>query len=285
MNLLGGTIKGGSYTSADGAELVFTTSGGTLDGVTANANLDLSNGGGTNATIVDGLTLNGVAYLGSSSTSVYNYARLYFSTTETLGGSGSIVFSSGYGSGSNAIYLTNGGTTLTIGPGITIHGANGTISYYYSNNVLVNQGTIAADTSGGTVSVNVSTLTNQGTMSASNSGILTLGGTWSNTGTISESSATVNLGGLFTPAGLGTFNRSGGTVNLTGTLDSTGTTLALNAGTGSWNLSGGTLKGGSYTASGGAELVFTPSGGTLDGVTANSALDLSQGSGTNVTIV
>ena len=36
-------------------------------------------------------------------------------------------------------------------------------------------------------------------------------------------------------------------MNLTGTLDNTGTTLALDATTGSWNLAGGTLKGGTLT--------------------------------------
>ena len=63
-------------------------------------------------------------------------------------------------------------------------------------------------------------------------------------------------------------------MNLVGTLDNTGTTLALNATTGSWNLVGGTLKGGTLSESGGAELVFTSSGGTLDGVTTESDLDL-----------
>ena len=84
----------------------------------------------------------------------------------------------------------------------------------------------------------------------------------------------MNLGGSFTAADLVGFQRTGGIVNLTGTLDDTGAGLSLDATTGSWNLVGGTLKNGTYTASGGAELVFTPSGGTLDGVTANSDLDL-----------
>ena len=91
----------------------------------------------------------------------------------------------------------------------------------------------------------------------------------------------MDLGGLFTLAGLGTFNRTGGTVNLMGTLDNTGTTLALDATTGSWNLAGGTLKGGTLSESGGAELVFTTSGGTLDGVTAASDLDLASNNGAN----
>jgi RHS repeat-associated protein len=99
-------------------------------------------------------------------------------------------------------------------------------------------------------------------------------GRWTNAGTITATNSTVNLGGLFPLAGLGTFNPNGATVNLTGTLDNTGTTLVLNAATGSWNLVGGTLLGGTLSESGGAELVFTSSGGTLDGVTTGSNLDL-----------
>ena len=77
------------------------------------------------------------------------------------------------------------------------------------------------------------------------------------------------------------------TIALQGTL--TGG-LALSAATGSWVLEWGDIDGGTYTASGGAELVFTRDGGTLDGVTAASDLDLNRyGTGgsnyTAVTIV
>ena len=122
--------------------------------------------------------------------------------------------------------------------------------------------------------------TNQSTIAATGAA-LNLGDPWSNStnrwnnaGTITVADCTVNLGGTFTLAGLGVFNHSAATVNLTGTLDDTGTTLALNAATGSWNLSGGTLLHGALSESGGAELVFTSSGGTLDGVTTSGNLDL-----------
>ena len=42
------------------------------------------------------------------------------------------------------------------------------------------------------------------------------GTNWVNTQTLSLVSGTLNLGGTFTTAGLGTFNRTGGTVNLVG---------------------------------------------------------------------
>ena len=77
---------------------------------------------------------------------------MYFDSTETLGGTGTVVFGK---SGSNFL-----GTyypydircdTLTIGPGITVRGSNGTIGdgYWCTGSTIVNQGTIAADDSGG----------------------------------------------------------------------------------------------------------------------------------------
>src|SRR5262249_41024766 len=90
---------------------------------------------------------------------------------------------------------------------------------------------------------------------------------WSNTGLITETNATLNLGATFTIANLGNYNRSGGTINLVGTLTNTGSTLTLDATHGSWNLAGGTIQGGTISATGGAELIATSSGGTLSGVT------------------
>src|SRR5262249_20568619 len=76
-SLLGGTFKGGTLAESAGAQLVLTSSGGTLDGVTVNGNLDLtSNYSG--AGVVNGLTLNGTATLGY-------FARLVFYGTQTLG--------------------------------------------------------------------------------------------------------------------------------------------------------------------------------------------------------
>jgi hypothetical protein len=507
-DLAGGTLKGGTYSATGGAALVFTASGGTLDGVTAAGDLNLTGADNPSATVIDGLTLSGVTVrLGNAAGSTA--ATLYFRGTQTLGGTGTVLFGK---NGSNTVYDTGFGDTLTLGSGITLRGSSGTLYSPYSTNVIVNQGTISADDSGGaagayaydnnfsggsagntadaidtsavtspapqavyqtyrtgdftytltgltagasytlrldfadptstatgqrvfnvtvngatvlssfdifaaagakdkavaeslavtadatgqiavafayvsgsysplvngialtdsgaalvtaincgelaggTLTVNTAgTFQNPGTLAVSNgealsvSGFngnvgtatisgsgssLTLGGSgytidkgltatagqtlalngawtnaaastisatgatldlgdqnanstnvWTNAGTISATGTTVNLGGAFTQSGLGTFSRSGGTVNLVGTLDGTGAGLALTAATGSWNLAGGKLKGGTYTATGGAELVFTTSGGTLDTVTAAGDLDLSQGPGVVATVV
>ncbi len=128
------------------------------------------------------------------------------------------------------------------------------------------------------ITIDPTTFTNQGTVSVSNGENLSIQGAWSNAsgasitatdatlslgdqyasstnawsnaGTITANNATVNLGGAITQNSLGTFNRTIGTVNLVGTLDDTGSTLALNAATGSWSLAGGTIKNGSYSARG-----------------------------------
>ncbi len=122
-----------------------------------------------------------------------------FSGTQTLSGSGEVVFND---ADVNALLMLNDEMTLTIGAGITLRG--GSSSYYgssigYSNYwggassyTLINQGTISADAAGRTLQVNYGTLTNQGTLEAIDGGTLYInsaitnysdgtltGGTWS----------------------------------------------------------------------------------------------------------
>jgi len=275
--LSGGTIQGATVAESGGSELVLL-SGGTLNNVTVSAGtvLDATQQWDAQITILNGLTLNGTLEVGGADGSTFAY--FLFNGTQMLGGTGSVVFGNYY----YYYYYTNGlyaqgdnganPATLTVGSGITIDGGNGDVSGYYSGDAIVNQGTIDADVAGGTIYVanNGSGLSNSGTLEAT-AGTLNVGGgstPWSNGGNLIVSGTGVlDLGGVFTQAGLGTFTRTGGTVNLTGTL--TGN-LALSSATGSWNLAGGTIAGGTVTATGGAELVLTGSGGTLDGVTIGS---------------
>ena len=288
-NLVGGTVLGGTLSELGGAELLFTPSGGTLNGVTVGGNMDLASKSST-VYIVGGLTLNNATvYLGNATGNTYG--DLCFEGTQTLGGTGTVLLGA---SGSNFLGISKGYSdsttyTLTIGSGITIRGSSGTIGegswYSYPDDAIVNQGTIAADGSGGlaggTIIINSATFTNQGGLQTGNSEILNLGGMWSSTGALTVSgNGTLNLGGTFTTADVATFSDSGGTVNLTGTLNNTGATLALNAATSSWNLVGGTILGGTLSESGGAELLFTSSGGTLNGVTVAGNMDLATKSST-----
>ena len=274
--MAGGTLQSGTLTSVDGGKVVFTSSGGTLDGVIVNGDLDLING---SATVLNGLVLNGTAYLGNQ-TNNNSVGVLSFSGSQALGGNGTVVFGAYSDNRYNALRLDTGGAALTIGPGITVRGKNGTIGYAYlyggpQNVGVTNQGAILADVNGGTINIQAQPFSNQGTVQALNGGSLSianiadaagllisgggtlgfngtwrntgavtvngstfnLSGTWTNAGAINFTNSTINLGGSFTLANLGTLNRSGGTVNLTGTLDAGGGSLALNAGMGSWVMS------------------------------------------------
>lgn len=157
LNVRGGTIRGGTVSGSDGARLVVPVphQDATLDGVTLNANLEVASN--AQATIVNGLTLNGVATLLGGGTPG---TGLNFSGTQALTGTGEVVFA---GPGSiNFIKPTSG--TLTIAPRITIRGAPGTIGD--PQLPLINQGTIAADTLGGTITIQASSFTNEGLLEA-----------------------------------------------------------------------------------------------------------------------
>ncbi|HET6878560.1 MAG TPA: Ig-like domain-containing protein [Pirellulales bacterium] len=281
-NLRGGTLKGGSYTSADGSQLLFGS--GTLDGVTLNSDITIP----SSVTVLDGLTLNAVIHLGTASLP----GTLSFSGAQELAGNGAIVLGS-----DDYNQVNSSGGTLTIDGGITIRGQAGTVT----GNVI-NEGTIAADTPGDSFGIEIvgtaPGIINQGTIRATNGSILYVAGAWTNstTGAItadastlwlgngtnawnnagsisSTNGSTVNLESTFTLANLGNFQRSGGTVNLYGTLNNTGTTLALNATTGSWQMgSGGTIIGGDYTSADGASLIISSNNGTLNGVTLDGDL-------------
>jgi RHS repeat-associated protein len=252
-----------------------TVISGTLDGVTVNGDLDVGNAyNSARVTVLNGLVLNGTLYLGHPSSQ--SWGSVAFAGSQTLSGNGTVVFGNQANS-YNTLRLLDGGTTLTLGLGITVRGQNGTIGYHSAfggpaNVGVVNQGTIAADVNGGTISVEAQPFTNQGLAQSFNGGTLILSGSWSNSGTLVVSNGTLNLSGSFTTAGLGAINRSNGTVMVSGTLENTGSTLALDAAAGSWVMNGGTLRGGVFNLSGGAQLIF--GSGTLDGVTVNGDLDV-----------
>jgi hypothetical protein len=101
--------------------------------------------------------------------------------------------------------------------------------------------------------------------------VLALNGDWTNAGTIRVTQGELDLRGAFTTAGVGRLDRNGGVVKIVGSLDNTGTTLALNANTGSWVLDSGTIHGGHITFADATALQFSTSLlGFLDGVTLDS---------------
>jgi hypothetical protein len=290
-NLDEGTIQNGTLSEADGAVLAFTSDGGGLTGMTVNGDLDFSQQLNAYTFVYGGLVLNGTMSLGKADGSTSGHVLFADSGTGvgSLTGNATVVFG-GAALGINGNFLENYSSLsstagrLTIGAGVTLRGKNGSVFGNNSNGGLLNQGTISADTLGGTINIDIidigpggGTFVNEGTLNVS-AGTLRLYGSIPGTGlgTINVSGGTLGLYGYITLAGLGTVNHSGGAVNLAGTLDLGGGTLALNAATGSWNLLGGTLQNGTLSESDGALLVFTSSGGVLTNVTVNGDMDLNQ---------
>lgn len=236
FTLSGGTLR--TATVAAGTTLIGTGSAtATLDGVTIDGNMTFT-GSSPRVSVQNGLTLNGTATLASSS----GYARLVFQGTQTLGGTGQVVFGS---NSQNALQVFTAGTTLTIGPNVTVRGQNGYIGYVLnpnggSENVhVVNQGTVRPDVSSTAgVIVRGQSFTNEGTIGAANGGKLTLNTiTGGNLGAVSLSGGTLETASFRTvnvPVTVGagstlTFDNNwsntstltvaaGGTVNLGGTM-------------------------------------------------------------------
>src|SRR5205085_11096840 len=113
--LAGGRIAGATINPTNGIAMI--VSSGTLDGVTVNGDLDLT-ANGANATVLNGLVLNGTARLGSQ-TNANTYGYVSFAGSQTLAGNGTVVFGQ---HGCNQLGVQNGGTTLTLGPGLVVRG-------------------------------------------------------------------------------------------------------------------------------------------------------------------
>ncbi|MFM9025812.1 MAG: CARDB domain-containing protein, partial [Planctomycetaceae bacterium] len=150
--LAGGTLRGGRLESAAGISLAvgssLTGNSSVLDGVTIAGAIDILAGTYAEARILNGLVLDGgTIRLGDRAGT--SRGTLSFTGTQTLAGTGTIVF--GSDSGNSLLVLGSGqsGETFTIAPGITIRGSNGFIEnpgWSPSKSVrIVNQGSIIAD--------------------------------------------------------------------------------------------------------------------------------------------
>jgi fibronectin-binding autotransporter adhesin len=153
-------------------------------------------------------------------------------------------------------------------------GASLNISSQGAGSRFRNEGKLVASSSGAANTINLNPpFTNAGTLIAGTGGI-------------------INLNGTFTRADLGTFSNTGGTINITGTVNNTSSSLDLDNTTGSVTLAAGTIMGGTVTATGTAHLrPNTSSSNILNAVTLGiNVLDLMPNSsrvqltgGTNLT--
>ncbi len=263
-----GTINGGTVTSN---ALLFSTSGGVLNGVTVSGNFGMPAYAYYYVTGTTTLTGGTETWNGSNTI----YAGAANATLDNLGVINSLggnIDSGGYTgyTFNNSGTITNGGSGST-----TLYVAN------YSGDIVTNTGTIEAVSTAGNYSTvalgwsgNSTTVTNAGLLEANgpNStidlGYNSVPFTFSNTGgTITATGGgTVVFYGAFTNAELaeGTINGSGGTLNLEGTVNITGSLAAPASGI--FTLYDGTINGGTVTSN---ALQFSSSGGVLNGVTVS----------------
>lgn len=252
LTLQGGTVLGGTIAPTNGAAFIIQS--GTLNGVTVDGVLDVGKSfNGALVMVTNGLTLNATALVGNSVNN--SYGSISFAGSQTLGGSGQVVF--GDNCCNNALWLSYPGTTLTIGGGITVHGQNGSLGSFSANPwsgpadvSVVNQGTLLADTANGTITVAAVPFTNLGRL-GSPAGTLVLGGTL---------------------PGLGMIQIGHGPLFLSGVLTNVGQILSLRGVTNTLTLQGGTIVGGAIAPTNGA--AFIVQNGTLDGVTVDGVLDV-----------
>ncbi|MFZ5493268.1 MAG: beta strand repeat-containing protein [Pseudomonadota bacterium] len=223
----GVTLSGDMNLSGAGSFRASNNGNNVLSGVTLNGTLDLASAVGIER-VAGGLTLNGAINIGAGSI-------LAPQGDQTIGGNGTIVFADA--DANNRLNVEAGTTTL--GSGITVRGGNGIIgnqSFIGGGATLVNQGVIAADVSGRTITVQTTGgTTNQNVMRADNGGTLLLQGS--------------------------------------GVDNSAGTLLATNGST--VRVNGITVTGGLLESSGSGRITATNSGSNfLNGTTLNGLLDL-----------
>ncbi|MDD4964293.1 MAG: filamentous hemagglutinin N-terminal domain-containing protein [Gallionella sp.] len=265
---LHGSILNSTLTSTDALPSLFSF-GGVLDGVTLGSNLSM--GGysivSNNLALANGVTLN----LGNS--------RLYFNTAgaQSISTSGAATINM---AGGGIFQQYNQAQTLTLGTGLTVNGW-GTIGESSNLSFVAGVLDVWTPTAGN------ASLVNNGVINANVAGqTLSLGkfGSFTNAGSINLSAGTLDLAGTVTTAGLGSFTRTTGTsVNLSGTLDNTGTTVDIGS-AGLFQAGGltsltGTILNGTLTNTDAVPVLvgflLGSGGGTLDGITLGSNLNLS----------
>jgi len=291
-----GTIIGG--TIADGGNGL-ALGGGTLSGVVYEGTLNLSVGG-SSVNVTNGIVLEGplgsgpgtVNLTGDNSYLILRSPTTLNNATINIGGAGSYAHLVMYNDSGT------GGVTL-LGPQLNIVQTGKFASIgdllRYPTDSLVNQGTISASVTGGAFTIYGSeSFFNQGTIidgagdrlhiasNFNNSGtIVVAGGTLvldhlvANTGTISETSGAIVLGGAVQAALLDSIARTGGsiTIETSGVVRNSGSVLSVGSATALGIVTlYGTVIGGTIVDSG-SGIVFDNS--MLSGVVYDGTLDLS----------
>jgi hypothetical protein len=288
----GGTITGGGVTQSGGAMLAIGPANNLLQDVAITGDLVLAV---TNArTRIAGTTSFATARLQGQSTA------LGFAPGSIL--TGSIIIEGATG-GTRAVEMNGSAGAFTIAPGASIVmaaglGANGQIGggfWYGGNMTLTNQGTIANDAAGRTMTLGATTTTNNGTLRATNGSTLDIttlsgnlntltmsgasqvdvaGGTYTVNSNVTVPDGTLELSGTWTNAGVLTL--TSGVLTLDGAWTNTGT-LAVNGGT--LNMGGSYTRAtiGTFARGGGGAAGTVVLFGTLDNTSNTLALNATTG--------
>ncbi len=228
---LTGTIAGGTISDSTGVLAPGNAGGALLDGVTYDGTLAMTQLGAY-LRVRDGLTLNGTAEVLAAG------SLLQFEGSQTLSAGHILLGATGSAAAIGVLHdpALSGGSTLTLGAGVSITQdgllagigqAGGVVG-----DAIVNQGSITAATSGGTLTLGGPGFVNHGLISVSNGDTLCVASQqFSNTGTIAVSGGELSVGGSLTLAELGHMVLTNGVLAVTGTLNLGGGTLAVGAGT------------------------------------------------------
>ena len=180
-----GKIVGGTVTGSGELTVLFVNFLGSpvasrLDGVTLERDLNVA--AGARLIVTNGLTLNGTLTLGSAGSSSGALVDFEGAGTQTLGGTGRVVF--GGPGGSNQVRPITAGGTLLIGPGIVVEGGTGGGTVGDGTLGLQIQGQVR--TAGRTITLRGTSIINNGMLNGNNQGgVLTVVGALSNNGIIS----------------------------------------------------------------------------------------------------
>ena len=289
LTLNGGKIIGGTLNTS--GSVLITNSSGILDGVTIGSNFNVN----TKAlTVLDGLTLNNASVtLISNATAP---ASLSFVNTQSLGGTGQIIFNSDVPATDSFLNLGTAAqpATLTIAAGVSLvtGTGSGVIGSGIAGNRIINQGTISAQTSATSITV-LDTLQNQGSGNTvqSNGALLITAVVWTGAGDGTSWTDVNNWAGntLPGPSNAAVLTLSGSpTIVIASGIQSiyhliasdsiqlTGGTLAVanRAQVSNLTLAGGTLLGGTYLALNAVAPLSITQNSTVDGVTLNTPLTI-----------
>jgi hypothetical protein len=294
-----GSLNGGTLVLAGGT---LAAEGGMLNGVAVDGTLRL-NQAQASLFVQGGLAMAGAGGSGAGSIQLTgSYAALNFLGSQQLANANVSFGASGQGQnqGGPAIlsvsetYGASSGATLTLASNVWVREAGtvgqiivgGALQTPYTD-AVVNQGTITDGVQGSTLTFGGDgDFFNQGTIGISNGATLDIaGGGFSNTGTMVVAGATLEFGGTFATALLGSLSAislSQATVEIAGDALNAGNTLSVSSASALGPIAlAGTITGGTVLDAGGG-LNFSPGTGVLDGLTYVGTLNL--GAGAAVTL-